>query len=190
MNSLSAFLPESCIHDDLVTRLAYTRDASMYRLIPEAVVRPKDEQEVRSLLEYGRSSSTPITFRTAGTSLSGQSITTGIIAEVLYDWQKFKILENGDAIWCQPGVNGAVANKILAPYQRRIGPDPASINAARIGGIVSNNSSGMVCGTEFNAYHTLKDVEFILPNGNGYDTSKPGERENFLQNEPDLARDY
>jgi len=187
MNPLSAFLPESCIHDDLITRLAYTRDASMYRLIPEAVVRPKDEQEVRSLLEYGRSSSTPITFRTAGTSLSGQSITTGIIAEVLYDWQKFKILENGDAIWCQPGVNGAVANKILAPYQRRIGPDPASINAARIGGIVSNNSSGMVCGTEFNAYHTLKDVAFILPNGNGYDTSKPGERENFLQNEPDLA---
>ena len=187
MNSLSAFLPESCIHDDLITRLAYTRDASMYRLIPEAVVRPKDEQEVRSLLEYARSSSTPITFRTAGTSLSGQSITTGIIAEVLYDWQKFKILDDGDAIWCQPGVNGAVANKILAPYQRRIGPDPASINAARIGGIVSNNSSGMVCGTEFNAYHTLKDVEFILPNGNGYDTSKPGERENFLQNEPDLA---
>ena len=83
MNPLSAFLPESCIHDDLITRLAYTRDASMYRLIPEAVVRPKDEQEVRSLLEYGRSSSTPITFRTAGTSLSGQSITTGIIAEVL-----------------------------------------------------------------------------------------------------------
>jgi D-lactate dehydrogenase len=187
MNSLSAFLPESCIHDDLITRLAYTRDASMYRLIPEAVVRPKDEQEVRSLLEYARSSSTPITFRTAGTSLSGQSITTGIIAEVLYDWQKFKILDDGDAIWCQPGVNGAVANKILAPYQRRIGPDPASINAARIGGIVSNNSSGMVCGTEFNAYHTLKDVEFILPNGNGYDTSKPGERENFLQNEPNLA---
>ncbi|MGY8764167.1 MAG: FAD-binding and (Fe-S)-binding domain-containing protein [Fidelibacterota bacterium] len=187
MNSLSAFLPESCIHDDLITRLAYTRDASMYRLIPEAVVRPKDEQEVRSLLEYARSSSTPITFRTAGTSLSGQSITTGIIAEVLYDWQKFKILDDGDAIWCQPGVNGAVANKILAPYQRRIGPDPASINAARIGGIVSNNSSGMVCGTEFNAYHTLKDVEFILPNGNGYDTSKPGERGNFLQNEPNLA---
>ena len=48
--------------------------------------------------------------------------------------------------------------------------------------IVSNNSSGMVCGTEFNAYHTLKDVAFILPNGNGYDTSKPGEKENFLQN--------
>ncbi len=95
--------------------------------------------------------------------------------------------DENSGIWCEPGVNGAVANKILAPYQRRIGPDPASINAARIGGIVSNNSSGMVCGTELNAYHTLKDIEFILPNGNGYDTSKPGEREKFLQNESNLA---
>ena len=115
MSSLSSFLSESCIHDDLITRLAYARDASMYRLVPQAVVRPKDEQDVRSLLHYGRESQTPITFRTAGTSLSGQSITTGIIAEVLYDWQQFKVLEEGDAIWCQPGVNGAVANKILAP---------------------------------------------------------------------------
>ena len=187
MSSLSSFLSESCIHDDLITRLAYARDASMYRLVPQAVVRPKDEQDVRSLLHYGRESQTPITFRTAGTSLSGQSITTGIIAEVLYDWQQFKVLEEGDAIWCQPGVNGAVANKILAPYHRRIGPDPASINAARIGGIVSNNSSGMVCGTQFNAYHTLQDIAFILPNGQAYDTSKPGEMERFRLNEPDLA---
>ena len=154
MRNLSSFLPESCIHDDLITRLAYARDASMYRMIPESVARPKDDKDVKSLLHYGRETKTPITFRTAGTSLSGQSITTGIIAEVLYDWQKFKVLDGGDAIWCQPGVNGSVANKILKPYTRKIGPDPASINVARIGGIVSNNSSGMVCGTEFNAYHT------------------------------------
>ena len=186
MRNLSSFLPESCIHDDLITRLAYARDASMYRMIPESVVRPKDDKDVKSLLHYGRENKTPITFRTAGTSLSGQSITTGIIAEVLYDWQKFKVLDGGNAIWCQPGVNGSVANKILKPYTRKIGPDPASINVARIGGIVSNNSSGMVCGTEFNAYHTLKDVSFILPNGHSYDTNQPGEKEKFKQNEPDL----
>ena len=187
MKPLSGFLPESCIHDDLITRLAYARDASMYRLIPESVIRPKNETDVQSLLKYGRETKTPITFRTAGTSLSGQSITTGIIAEVLYDWQKFKILDDGNAIWCQPGVNGAVANKILKPYERRIGPDPASINVARIGGIVSNNSSGMVCGTQFNAYHTLKDISFILPNGHVYDTRQSGERERFRLNEPELA---
>jgi D-lactate dehydrogenase len=187
MSTLCDFLPESCIHDDLITRLAYARDASMYRMIPESVVRPKNEEEVKSLLQYGRENKSPITFRTAGTSLSGQSITTGIIAEVLYDWQKFKILDGGDAIWCQPGVNGAVANKILKPYTRKIGPDPASINVARIGGIVSNNSSGMVCGTEFNAYHTLKDISFILPNGHGYDTNQPGEQEKFCEGEQELA---
>jgi D-lactate dehydrogenase len=187
MRNLSSFLPESCIHDDLITRLAYARDASMYRMIPESVVRPKDDKDVKYLLHYGRETKTPITFRTAGTSLSGQSITTGIIAEVLYDWQKFKVLDGGDAIWCQPGVNGSVANKILKPYTRKIGPDPASINVARIGGIVSNNSSGMVCGTEFNAYHTLKDISFILPNGHRYDTNQPDEHEKFCGREQELS---
>ncbi len=187
MNSLEGYLPKTSIHDDLTTRLAYARDASMYRLLPEAVTKPKNESEVKQLLKYGRETKTPITFRTAGSSLSGQSITMGIIAEVLYDWQQFKILDEGDAIWCQPGVNGAVANKMLSPYFRKIGPDPASINTARIGGIVSNNSSGMVCGTQFNAYHTLNDISFILTNGNQFDTNKLGDHEKFQSSEQTLA---
>jgi len=187
MKPISTYLNESCVHDDLITRLAYARYASMYRLIPESVIRPKNDKDVIALLKYGRDSKTPITFRTAGTSLSGQSISTGIIAEVLYDWQKFKVLNSGNQIWCQPGVNGSVANKILSTYQRRIGPDPASINVARIGGIISNNSSGMVCGTQFNSYHTLNNISFILANGHAYDTSQPGEKEKFQHNEAELA---
>ena len=187
MKSLASYLPQSIIHDDLVTRLAYARDASMYRLVPKAVTKPKNVTDVKSLLKFGNETNTPVTFRTAGSSLSGQSITTGIIAEVLYDWQKFKIVDNGNSIWCQPGVNGAVANQMLSPYHRKIGPDPASINTARIGGIVSNNSSGMACGTEYNSYHTLKDITFILVNGNHYDTSQNTAREQFRYLEPDLA---
>ena len=118
-------------HNDRITRLAYSRDASVYRLVPESVVRPKNINEVKSLLAHGVSTGTPITFRTGGTSLSGQSITNGIIAEVLHDWQNLKIINDGKAIKMQPGVVGAVANKILEPYSRKIGPDPASINAAR-----------------------------------------------------------
>ena len=187
MSQISSFLSNSIIYDDRITRLAYARDASMYRLVPESVVRPRNTEEVKSLLEWGRTTGTPITFRTGGTSLSGQSITTGAIAEVLHDWQTFKVLDGGDAIQMQPGVNGAFANKILAPYYRRIGPDPASINAARIGGIVSNNSSGMVCGTQYNAYHTLKDISFMLPNGNQYTTNLPAEFQRFRLGEPTLA---
>lgn len=180
-------LSHPSFHNDRITRLAYSRDASVYRLVPESVVRPKNINEVKSLLAHGVSTGTPITFRTGGTSLSGQSITNGIIAEVLHDWQNLKILNDGKAIKMQPGVVGAVANKILEPYSRKIGPDPASINAARIGGIVSNNSSGMVCGTQYNSYHTLRDITFLLANGNEYNTLLLNERERFRLSEPDLA---
>ena len=63
----------------LIDRLAYAHDASMYRLVPQAVVRPENELEVQALLAHGNVTNTPITFRTGGTSLSGQSIT-----EVIY----------------------------------------------------------------------------------------------------------
>ena len=87
----------------------------------------------------------------------------------------------------QPGVIGARANLYLSHYNRRIGPDPASINAARIGGIVSNNSSGMVCGVKYNTYHTMKNIRFILANGNTYDTSNKDDYTRFINHEVDLA---
>ena len=188
MFDLSEFLPRERIADRWIDRLAYSRDASVYRLIPKAVIRPQNEMEVRKLLEYSRRSKVSVTFRTAGTSLSGQSVTDGLIAEVVHDWQRFKILDNGHAIKLQPGVNGSVANRVLQPYSRKIGPDPASINAARIGGIVSNNSSGMICGTQFNTYHTLRNIRFILVNGEQYDTSIDKEYDRFRFGEPDLSK--
>ncbi|MBH10315.1 MAG: hypothetical protein CMG74_08200 [Candidatus Marinimicrobia bacterium] len=186
--NLYDYLPASTILDNKIFKLAYARDASIYRLIPDAIVRPRSIQEIKKLLSYARQSKTPITFRTSGTSLSGQSITHGVIAETVYDWSKLKILEQGDFIRMQPGVNGSFANKILLPYNRRIGPDPASINVARIGGIVSNNASGMACGTEYNSYHTLHNISFVLANGHDYNTSAKNENSRFFNNEPDLAK--
>ena len=75
------------LHRKLIDRLAYAHDASMYRLVPEAVARPRNERDVKSLLEHARSSGTSITFRAAGTSLSGQAVTKGIIAEVVRGWK-------------------------------------------------------------------------------------------------------
>lgn len=186
--SLHNCLPGGSLHDDLTTRLAYARDASMYRILPKAVLRPKNEVEVQNLLLYAKENRESITFRTGGTSLSGQSITSGLLAEVLYNWQKVRILDNGNKIWCEPGVNGAVANRLLSGFGRKIGPDPASINVARIGGIVSNNSSGMMCGTQFNAYHTLDSISFILTNGHAYNSSNTSDQNRFVENEPALAK--
>jgi len=173
--------------DRLIDRLAYAHDASMYRLVPKAVSRPENESDVISILQYANDTNTPVTFRAGGTSLSGQSVSEGIIAEIIRGWQNHKIIDNGRSIQLQPGVIGARANLYLSHYNRRIGPDPASINAARIGGIVSNNSSGMVCGVKYNTYHTMKNIRFILANGNTYDTSNKDDYTRFINHEVDLA---
>ncbi len=170
-----------------IDRIAYSRDASIYRLFPEAVARPSNENEIISLFQHIQRENTSVTFRTAGTSLSGQSVTNGIIAEVVRDWKNITVLENGAKLKLEPGVIGDDANKILNPYHRKIGPDPASIKAAMIGGIVSNNASGMCCGITQNSYHTLEYIRFILPNGNVYDTSNPEDYDRFNQIEKQLS---
>jgi D-lactate dehydrogenase len=85
--------------------------------------------------------------------------------------ETFIPINNGKQVLAQPGAIGAHVNHSLQPYSMKIGPDPASISAAMIGGILSNNSSGMCCGVVHNSYHTMHSIRFILPNGHRYDTS-------------------
>ena len=105
--------------DRLIDRLAYAHDASMYRIVPKAIARPENEADVQSLLKFAHESNTPITFRTGGTSLSGQSVSEGVIAEIIRGWQDYEILNNGDSIKMQPGVIAGRANIYLLPYQKR-----------------------------------------------------------------------
>lgn len=145
-------------------------DASIYRIVPQVVVRPKDVDEVRALLAYATAHGRHLTFRTAGTSLSGQALTDDILVELAPYWKGLRVLDEGRRVWAQPGVVGGYVNRVLAPHGCRIGPDPASIDAAMIGGIVSNNSSGMCCGTAENAYRTLERMTVLLADGTLVDT--------------------
>ena len=132
-------------HDPLHT-LAYGTDASFYRLIPKMVIRAKDENEVSMIIRKCSELKIPLTFRGAGTSLSGQAISDSVLVISGSNWKKFSISKNGEEISLQPGLTGGRANSLLAPYGRKIGPDPASINTAMIGGIAANNASGMCAG--------------------------------------------
>ena len=188
MNKLQSFNSLNILSTRWIDRLSYSRDASVYRMVPEAVARPRNNKEIEILFDYSRNNKIPITFRTAGTSLSGQSVTNGILVEIKDHWNRFKVFDEGRKIMLQPGVNGGTANKILARYHRKIGPDPASLNAACIGGIVSNNSSGMVCGTEYNSYNTLDSIRFMLSNGHVYDSGVKGDSARFKYNEPKIFK--
>jgi len=172
-------------HDPLHT-LAYGTDASFYRLIPKLVISANDEKEVSILLKESSQLNIPVTFRAAGTSLSGQAITDSVLVIAGSNWRKFQINDNGSEIRLQPGLTGGRVNLLLAPYGRKIGPDPASINAALIGGIAANNASGMCCGTSQNSYKTVSGLRIIFADGNILDTRNPESKKDFTESHSTL----
>ncbi len=186
IEDLKNILPEDRIKGRLIDRHSYARDASFYRLIPEVVVQPENEQEIIDLFAYSQQVKVPLVFRAAGTSLSGQSITDGILVEVSRKWQAFLFDKERKTIQLEPGLIGSNVNRRLAPYGQKIGPDPASLDAAMIGGIIANNASGMCCGVKDNAYHTLDSVRFILPNGQTYDTLEQDADDQLQKQAPEI----
>ena len=187
-SALQGFVPSDRVLIRPIERIAWASDASFYRLIPKAVIQTKSVDEVRALFALSQQTRIPMTFRSGGTSLSGQSISEGLLVEVARNWRELQVEEEGKKIRVQPGVIGARANQALLPYRAKIGPDPASIATCTLGGILSNNSSGMCCGVEQNAYHTLASMKFLLPSGTLIDTALPKADEEFLAREPKLAR--
>lgn len=167
---LQSILPAPQIKANLIDRYAFAPDASFYYLVPQVVVQPSSPDEIKKLFLLSQQQSIPMVFRTGGTSLSGQAITDGILVDLSRYWRKCVVENYGELVRVQPGVIAAQVNQQLKKYQRKIGPDPASINAAMMGGIISNNSSGMCCGVQHNTYHTLRYIKFMLPNGATYNT--------------------
>lgn len=185
---LGQWIDARLIRDELIDRHAHAADAGFYFLLPQLVVFPETEQDICQLFKFSQLKKIPLTFRAAGTSLSGQSITDGILVCISRSFKKIEPLLQGQQVRVQPGAIGAHVNHVLKSFGRKIGPDPASISAAMLGGMLSNNSSGMCCGVVHNAYHTLHSITLILPNGHRYDTAAPGEHDRFSQQEPDLYR--
>jgi len=168
--------------------IAYASDASFYRLIPKAVVLTRSVEEVQSLFRYSHEQRVPLTFRAAGSSLSGQAVTDGLLVEVARYWRNLNVENDGRTVRVQPGVIGARVNAALTQYGAKMGPDPASIATCMMGGILANNSSGMCCGVEQNAYHTIASIKFVLPSGTVIDTADPKADEMFHAREPKLAQ--
>jgi D-lactate dehydrogenase len=170
IRDLVGVVPSARLVRDPLRLLAYGTDASFYRLVPKVVVKVDDEAEVKGVLEACRRHRAPVTFRAAGTSLSGQAVTDSVLMVLGDGWNRAAVEGDGAVIRLQPGVIGAAANRRLAAFARKIGPDPASIDTAKIGGIAANNASGMCCGTADNSYQTLASMRLVLADGTVVDT--------------------
>jgi D-lactate dehydrogenase len=187
-NQLSKVISPTRVHTRLIDRIAYANDASYFRLVPQAVVQPNSISEIQSLFKFTQQNKIPMTFRAAGTSLSGQAVTDGILVDISRHWDKYSIEDDAKHIRFQPGLVGGFLNNVLKPHRRRIGPDPASIDAAMMGGILANNSSGMCCGVTENSYRTIHSMTFVLPNGFTLDTATPNASQVFEHEQPHIAK--
>jgi len=168
--AFSRILPPRQVIVDPLRRLAYGTDASFYRMIPELVAVVESETEVQAVLQAARAHGRPVTFRAAGTSLSGQAVTDGVLVLIGEGFATCEIAADAAKVRLGPGIIGGEVNYRLAPHGRKIGPDPASINACKIGGIAANNASGMCCGTAQNSYRTLAGLRVVLADGAVLDT--------------------
>ena len=158
-------MPEERIRDRYIDLVSFAADAGFYYLLPKAIVCPVSEEEVIALFGFSHQHKVPLVFRTGGTSLSGQSITDGILVDLSQFWNKLRVEGGGELVRVQPGITGAMVNAFLKKHGRKIGPDLASVNAAMMGGILSNNASGMCCGVKLNSYQTTEFIRFVLPAG-------------------------
>jgi D-lactate dehydrogenase len=187
-SELEALLGPGRVFGRVLDIVRYASDASPYRILPRVVVMAQGPDDVAKVLAYGRRSGLPVTFRSGGTSLNGQSQGEGILLDVRRHFSGFRVEDAGASVRVKPGTTLGHVNRALARHGRRVGPDPASTDFATVGGVIANNSGGMRCGTVHDSYSTVRSLTFVLPSGTTIDTSVPDAAQRFAEAEPELAR--
>ncbi|MFD5599033.1 FAD-binding and (Fe-S)-binding domain-containing protein [Leucobacter sp. NPDC058333] len=169
-----------------IDRAAYASDASHYLFTPRGAVIAESAREVAAILAAASRSGEPVTFRSGGTSLSGQASGAGVIVDVRQRFRGVEVLDDGQRVRVEPGATVRQVNVRLAKHGTRLGPDPASEIACTVGGVIANNSSGMACGTDENSYRTLESLVVVLPSGTVVDTARDGADAHLREAEPEL----
>jgi len=178
------------VYDDPVVLGMYSTDASVYQIMPMAVVCPVDEKDVIQTLAIAREHHVPILARGGGTSLAGQTVAEAIVL----DFSKYMnsiLLLDGKEVTVQPGVVRHQLNHFLLPKGLEFAPDPATSSRATIGGMIANNSSG----TKSIIYGKTSDhvlaLKMLLANGEIIHTKalSPEQLQAKLQSQ-DPDRDY
>ena len=174
-------LGEDLVRHRISDLVRYASDASPYRYIPNVIVQPENIDDVAAIFRYCTRKGRHATFRAGGTSLNGQSQGDDILIDVRQHWSGWKVEDNGSRIRCNVGTTLGRINEVLKPYARRMGPDPASYNAATIGGVLANNAGGMRCRPAIDSYHSIVGMKIVLTTGTIIDTEDPHAEESFAR---------
>ncbi len=179
MNDVVAALEQAGleVRSDAGTRGMYASDASLYRIPPLAVVRPRHADEVAAALAVARQTGVPLTSRGAGTSVAGNAVGRGIVLD--FSRHLNRVLEvdpEARTAVVEPGTVHAVLQKAVMPYGVRFGPDPSTHPRCTIGGMIGNNA----CGSRSLAYGRTSDnvagLELLTAAGEQLSTGPEGVR--------------
>tara|TARA_Y100000782_G_scaffold66442_1_gene72282 strand:- start:15583 stop:18522 length:2940 start_codon:yes stop_codon:yes gene_type:complete len=152
---------------DSISKTIYATDASAYREMPLAVAFPENKEDLKLLIDFAQQQQVGLIPRTAGTSLAGQVVGSGIVVDVSRTFtQILNYDEQTEIVTVQPGVIRDELNHYLSQYKRLFGPETSTANRAMIGGMVGNNS----CGSNSVMYGSTRDhlvaVKALLADGN------------------------
>ena len=147
------------VDDSALAQSLYSSDASLYRIPPRVVVRPRSTDEVAAVLEVGRELGVPLTMRGAGTSIAGNAVGAGIVVDTSRHLNQVLSLDReARTAVVQPGVVHAGLQKLALPAGLRFGPDPSTHTRCTIGGMIGNNA----CGSRALGYgRTVDNVEAL-----------------------------
>ena len=161
---------------DLAERQALSHDASIYELVPDVVIAPKDASDIQHIVSFVNKykSSYPklsITPRSAGTDMSGAAIGSSLLLEMTPYFNAIESLE-GNLLHVQPGVFIRDIDPVINAKGLQLGSVPASRAICTIGGMVGNNAGGEQSLRFGNTEHWVREMKVVLADGNEY-TVKP-----------------
>ena len=131
------------VDDSVLTRALYSSDASLYRVVPQVVVRPRVADELDAILDVAQATGVPVTMRGAGTSIAGNAVGPGIVVDTVKHLTRVLSIDpEARTAVVQPGVVHANLQRAAAPHGLRFGPDPSTHTRCTIGGMIGNNACG------------------------------------------------
>jgi FAD/FMN-containing dehydrogenase/Fe-S oxidoreductase len=165
-----AKLIQGDVFADIIHRVAFSTDASSYRIVPQCVVAPRDVRDVVAVVRYAAQENVPVAARGAGSGVAGESLCSGIVFDMSrYMKRIVRFADDGTTVTCQPGVVLDELNRRLAEFGRKIGPDPSSANRATVGGCVANNATGAHSLQYGHIGNYIEAIEAVLPDGSVVD---------------------
>jgi FAD/FMN-containing dehydrogenase/Fe-S oxidoreductase len=157
---------EGTVHTDALRRYMLSTDASIFRVMPLAVVYPKSTTDVQTTVRFAAQHGLPVHARGSGSGLCGSAVGNGVVIDFSKYMNRLVNLDiEAAAFVCQPGYRLGELEAVLDDSPLFFPPDPSSGEYASFGGMCNTNASGAHSVKYGNVADYLMDAEVVFADG-------------------------